>query len=73
MGFASGTTPQIPANILLVKNATVIGFSYGYCKGWGGKGTLRATDAAALDLADWVKALKLIEERTVIGKAVLVP
>ena len=37
MGFASGTIPQIPANILLVKNVTVIGFYYGYCTGWGGK------------------------------------
>ena len=38
MGFASGVIPQIPANILLVKNATVIGFYYGYYNGWGGKG-----------------------------------
>ena len=37
MGFASGTIPQIPANILLVKNVTVIGFYYGYWNGWGGK------------------------------------
>jgi NADPH:quinone reductase len=104
MGFASGVIPQIPANILLVKNATVIGFYYGYYNGWGGKGTptpkeaaalakrqamvadaqvelmrwftegkLKATVAATLDLADWVKAFKLIEERTVVGKAVLVP
>ncbi len=104
MGFASGTVPQIPANILLVKNVTVIGFYYGYWNGWGGKGApspreaaaldrrramvadaqkdlmhwftegkLRATVAATFDLADWVKAFKLIEERTVVGKAVLVP
>jgi len=104
MGFASGVIPQIPANILLVKNATVIGFYYGYYNGWGGKaaptpkeavalakrralvmdaqaelmrwfteGKLRATISATLDLADWVKAFKLIEERTVVGKAVLVP
>ncbi|MDP1748252.1 MAG: zinc-binding dehydrogenase, partial [Reyranella sp.] len=108
MGFASGVVPQIPANILLVKNATVIGFYYGYYNGWGGRdgkggtptpkeavalaqrramvadaqtelmrwfteGKLKATVAATLDLADWVKAFKLIEERTVVGKAVLVP
>ncbi|MBI3198785.1 MAG: NADPH:quinone oxidoreductase family protein [Rhodospirillales bacterium] len=104
MGFASGVVPQIPANILLVKNVTVIGFYYGYYNGWGGKGTptpkeaaalakrqamvtdaqaelmrwftegkLKATVAATLDLADWVQAFKLIEERTVVGKAVLVP
>ena len=104
MGFASGTVPQIPANILLVKNVTVIGFYYGYWNGWGGKGVpspkeaealasrralvaaaqkelthwftegkLKATVAATYDLADWVKAFRLIEERTVVGKAVLVP
>jgi NADPH2:quinone reductase len=104
MGFASGTIPQIPANILLVKNVTVIGFYYGYWTGWGGKtapgpkdvvalerrramvaaaqnelmrwfteGRLRATVAATFDLADWVQAFRLIQERTVVGKAVLVP
>jgi NADPH2:quinone reductase len=104
MGFASGVIPQIPANILLVKNVTVIGFYYGYYNGWGGKtaptpkeaialarrramvmdaqaelmrwfteGKLKAVVAASYDLADWVKAFRLIEERTVVGKAVLVP
>src|SRR5262245_65445714 len=33
MGFASGSIPQIPAKILLVKNLTVIGFYYGYYTG----------------------------------------
>src|SRR6266404_3510538 len=104
MGFASGTIPQIPANILLVKNVTVIGFYYGYYNGWGGKAPptpkeaaalarrramvaeaqnqlmrwftqdkLKATIAGTFDLADWVQAFRLIEERTVVGKAVLVP
>jgi NADPH2:quinone reductase len=104
MGFASGAIPQIPANILLVKNVTVIGFYYGYWTGWGGKtapgprdaaglahrramvgeaqrelmrwfveGKLKAHVAGSFDLADWVKAFKLIEERTVVGKAVLTP
>ena len=104
MGFASGTVPQIPANILLVKNVTVIGFYYGYWNGWGGRGVpspreiaglekrramvmaaqrqlmqwftedkLRATIAGTFDLADWVDGFKLIQERTVVGKAVLVP
>jgi NADPH2:quinone reductase len=103
MGFASGTIPQIPANILLVKNVTVIGFYYGYFNGWGGKAPptpkeaeglarrramvaeaqhelmrwftedkLKATVAATYDLADWVDAFRLIEQRTVVGKAVLV-
>jgi NADPH2:quinone reductase len=104
MGFASGTIPQIPANILLVKNVTVIGFYYGYYTGWGGKTApmpreaaslaqrramvldaqkvlmrwftedrLRATVSGTFDLADWVDGFKLIEQRTVVGKAVLVP
>ncbi|PJX27961.1 NADPH:quinone reductase [Advenella sp. S44] len=34
MGFASGKIPQIPANILLVKNITVIGLYWGYYMGW---------------------------------------
>jgi NADPH:quinone reductase len=103
MGFASGTIPQIPANILLVKNVTVIGFYYGYYNGWSRKppspkeaegiakrramvaeaqkqlmrwfveGKLNATIAGTFDLGEWVAAFKLIENRTVVGKAVLVP
>jgi NADPH2:quinone reductase len=34
IGFASGTVPQIPANILLVKNIDVIGFNFGLYLGW---------------------------------------
>lgn len=34
IGFASGQVPQIPANILLVKNAEVVGFNFGLYIGW---------------------------------------
>jgi NADPH2:quinone reductase len=34
IGFASGTVPQIPANLLLVKNIDVIGFNFGLYLGW---------------------------------------
>lgn len=34
VGFASGTIPQIPANILLVKNIEVIGVNMGLYSGW---------------------------------------
>jgi NADPH2:quinone reductase len=34
-GFASGKIPQIPANLLLVKNITAIGYYWGYYMGWG--------------------------------------
>ncbi len=35
IGFAAGRIPQVPANILLVKNITVTGFYWGYYLGWG--------------------------------------
>ena len=34
VGFAGGTVPQIPANILLVKNISVHGIYWGYYGGW---------------------------------------
>jgi NADPH:quinone reductase len=34
IGFASGTIPQIPANLLLVKNISVLGFNFGTYVGW---------------------------------------
>lgn len=35
LGFASGTVPQIPANLLLVKNISVTGLNMGLYFGWG--------------------------------------
>ena len=35
IGFAAGRIQQIPANHLLVKNVTVMGFNYGLYVGWG--------------------------------------
>ncbi|MBM3648758.1 MAG: NADPH:quinone oxidoreductase family protein [Alphaproteobacteria bacterium] len=34
IGFAGGSIPQIPANILLVKTIAVMGFNYGTYVGW---------------------------------------
>ena len=34
IGFAGGTIPSAPANILLIKNIAVTGFNYGYYVGW---------------------------------------
>lgn len=34
IGFASGGIPQVPANILLVKNISVMGFNIGMWYGW---------------------------------------
>jgi NADPH2:quinone reductase len=35
MGFAGGRIPNIPANLLLVKNVTAIGLYWGHYMGWG--------------------------------------
>ena len=35
LGYASGTIPQIPANLLLVKNIAVLGHNMGLYYGWG--------------------------------------
>lgn len=35
MGFASGAIPSIPANIVLVKNISILGVYWGYYFGWG--------------------------------------
>jgi NADPH:quinone reductase len=35
IGFANGRIQQIPANILLVKNVSALGFNYGKYIGWG--------------------------------------
>ena len=88
IGFASGDIPQIPANILLVKNITVIGFY------WGGYLTFNAkalTDSLAelmelhaqgrlkphvshiLPLEQAGEALELMRNRTSTGKVVVTP
>lgn len=35
VGFAAGRVPQVPANLLLVKNVSALGFNYGHYIGWG--------------------------------------
>ncbi|MDR5826275.1 NADPH:quinone oxidoreductase family protein [Caballeronia sp. LP006] len=63
MGFASGTIPQIPANIVLVKNITVIGLYWGYYVGWAKQLPLGGTDdkirAAYQEMFEWVRQGKL--------------
>lgn len=57
MGFASGTIPSLPANILLVKNITVIGIYWGYYMGWARQPALPTTPAkvreAFAQLFEW--------------------
>lgn len=35
IGYTSGRIPSAPANLLMVKNASVMGFNYGVYLGWG--------------------------------------
>lgn len=88
IGFASGTVPQIPANILLVKNLTVIGLYWGaYAKfapavmaasiaeliGWCAQGRITPHVSHTLALAQANQALALLRDRSATGKVVLVP
>lgn len=88
IGFASGDVPQIPANIILVKNITVIGFY------WGGylafnpealteslaelmamhaQGKLAPHISHVLPLDQSTEALALMRTRQSTGKVVVTP
>jgi NADPH2:quinone reductase len=88
IGFASGDIPQIPANILLVKNITVIGYYWGgYAKfapgvlsdslktlmGWYDQGKLRPHVSHVLPLERAQEALDLLASRKSTGKVVVTP
>jgi NADPH:quinone reductase len=88
IGFASGDVPQVPANILLVKNIDLIGFYWGgylkFCPdllsdslaellGWLADGRLKPHISHVLPLAQAEKALDLMRSRTSTGKVVITP
>lgn len=88
IGFASGDVPQIPANILLVKNLTVIGLYWGaYLRhapdvlaesartllDWWQAGRIVPHVSNVLPLAEAEAALDLLRSRSATGKVVLVP
>jgi NADPH2:quinone reductase len=66
MGFAGGTIPQIPANLVLVKNVTVIGIYWGYYMGWGRQAPPPAMAGkvrkAFEDMLEWTAAGRLRPE-----------
>ena len=87
VGFASGTVPQIPANILLVKNVAALGYHWGsYRNGapdlfaasvaelfqWYAQGKLHPHVSHRLPLSDAAAALTLLRDRKSTGKVVLV-
>ncbi|MEM9198044.1 MAG: zinc-binding dehydrogenase, partial [Pseudomonadota bacterium] len=88
LGFASGQIPQIPANLLLVKNLTVIGLYWGaYLRidpkvlttsfatlfGWYVEGKLKPHVSHELPLDRAGEALELLTSRKATGKVVVLP
>jgi len=86
VGFASGTIPQVPANILLVKNISLIGFFWGAHRKldpeliqrsfdellqWYEAGELKPHVSYTFDLADAAKAMDALKSRKSTGKVVL--
>lgn len=86
IGFASGTVPQIPANILLVKNAAVVGFYWGSYRRhdperlrasfrelfkWHEAGRIRPHVSTNLPLAETADAIRLLASRRSTGKVVV--
>lgn len=86
IGFASGTVPQIPANILLVKNVTAIGFYFGAYleqnpdiaqQGMADlldrlqSGAIRPMISHVYRLEQAMDALAAIRDRTATGKLVI--
>jgi NADPH2:quinone reductase len=86
IGFASGRIPQIPANIVLVKNIDIIGFYWGSHQTrkpellrqsfaqlfrWFEEGRLKPHVSEKADLKDASRALDLLRQRKSTGKVVL--
>ena len=88
IGFASGDVPQIPANIILVKNISVIGFYWGgylafnpqaltdslaELMEWHAAGKLQPHISHTLPLDQAADALALMRTRKSTGKVVVTP
>jgi NADPH:quinone reductase len=86
IGFASGEVPQIPANLLLVKNLTVSGFWYGGYETqapklvadslaqllrWRAEGLIRPHVSHVLPFEAFPEGLALLRERKATGKVVI--
>ncbi len=86
IGFASGEVPHIPANLLLVKNLTVIGFTFGSWAArapevlrasfetlfaWYAAGRLHPHVSHVLPLEEAEAGLDLLRDRRATGKVVV--
>jgi NADPH2:quinone reductase len=63
IGFAGGDIPQIPANLLLVKNVSVLGVYWGYYMGWARQAPPASLEprrrAAFSEMLGWAAAGRL--------------
>lgn len=88
IGFASGDVPQIPANHLLVKNISVIGFYWGgyltfkpqvvtsslqTLLGWLAEGRIAPHISHVLPLDRAAEGLELLRTRQSTGKVIITP
>ena len=88
VGFASGEIPQVPANLLLVKNISVVGVYWGsYARNnpsvlmkslvqltqWLKEGQLRPHVSAVYSLDEGTKGLEALANRQSVGKVVIKP
>ena len=88
VGFASGEIPQVPANLLLVKNISVVGVYWGsYARNnpsvlmkslvqltqWLKEGQLRPHVSAVYSLDEATKGLEALANRQSVGKVVIKP
>ena len=88
VGFASGEIPQVPANLLLVKNISVVGVYWGsYARNnpsvlmkslvqltqWLKDGQLRPHVSAVYSLDESTKGLEALASRQSVGKVVIKP
>lgn len=86
IGFAGGKIPQIPANLLLVKNCSAVGFYWGSYRaknpalvrssfdtmlGWVASGKLRPHISETFALEDAAKAIRVLQSRKATGKVVI--
>ena len=86
IGFASGEVPQVPANLLLVKNLTVSGFWYGGYEShapqrvadsmaqllrWRAEGAIRPHVSQVLPFDAFPEGLALLRDRKATGKVVI--
>ena len=88
IGFAAGDIPRVPTNLLLLKEASMMGVFWGHFArtnpdlhaanmremlGWFDQGKLKPHVHAAYPLPRVAEALNVVMGRQVLGKAVLVP